>query len=70
MFPGTMRFRFLNKGFMIPESYRDPGILFVLRGRAQVKVGNEKAVLGVSDYFTINSYEHLLPPISLSTIPT
>ena len=58
MFPGTMRFRFLNKGFMIPESYRDPGILFVLRGRAQVKVGNEKAVLGVSDYYTINSYEH------------
>ena len=58
MFPGTMRFSFFNKGFTIPESYRDPGILFVLRGSAQVKVGNEKADLGVSDYYTINSYEH------------
>ena len=53
-----MRFSFFNKGFTIPESYRDPGILFVLRGSAQVKVGNEKADLGVSDYYTINSYEH------------
>ena len=58
MFPGTMRFTFFNKGFTIPESYRDPGVLFLLRGKARVSIGNDKAELGVSDYITINSYEH------------
>ena len=58
MFPGTMRFAFFNKGFTIPESYRDPGVLFLLRGKARVSIGNDKAELGVSDYITINSYEH------------
>ena len=58
MFPRTMSFSFFNKGFTIPESYRDPGIIFVLRGSAVVRVGNFRAMLGVSDYIAINSYEH------------
>ena len=53
MFPGTMRFAFFNKGFTIPESYRDPGVLFLLRGKARVSIGNDKAELGVSDYMTM-----------------
>ncbi len=58
MFPDTIRFRFFEKSFSIPESYRDPGIIFVLRGNAQVRVGSHKADLGKSDYFAVNSYEH------------
>lgn len=58
MFPGTMRFGFFDHGFHVPEAYRDIGIIFVLRGSAQVSVGNRQPVLGVSDYLAINSYEH------------
>ena len=58
MFAGTMELRIFDKSFRIPESYRDPGILFVLRGGALVTVGNEKASLDVTDYLVINSYEH------------
>ena len=58
MFAGTMELRIFDKSFRIPESYRDPGILFVLRGGALVTVGNEKASLDVTDFLVINSYEH------------
>ena len=57
MFESIVKLTISDQSSRIPESYHDPGILFLLCGQAEVISGNHKSRLQAEDYLVINSYE-------------
>lgn len=57
MFGSMIKLTISDQSSRIPESHHDPGILFLLRGSAEIASGVRRAGLQAEDYLVINSYE-------------
>ena len=57
MFGSLVRLEISDEGSRVPESHRDPCILFLFQGKAEVTVGNHHVAMNPEDYMVINSFE-------------